>query len=102
MKPLDTAVLIKAVFEGNEPPLNACSLPVVDGKKIIKYLFYVYLVPVGENLEKMQENKWKTKKQGSLFPENYCPTVPDHCTERGLRTSLFCSVALSHTFSLQY
>lgn len=68
MKPLDTAVLIKAVFEGNEPSLNACSLPVVDGKKIIKYLFCVYLVPVGENLEKMQENKWKTKKQGSLFP----------------------------------
>lgn len=68
MEPLDTAVLIKAVFEGNEPSLNACSLPVVDGKKIIKYLFYVYLVPVGENLEKMQENKWKTKKQGSLFP----------------------------------
>lgn len=69
MKPLDTAVLSKTVFEGNETSLNACSLPVVDEKKkIIKYPFHVYLVPVGENLEKMQENKWKTKKQGSLFP----------------------------------
>lgn len=33
MKPLDTAVLIKTIFEGNEPSLNACSLPVVDEKK---------------------------------------------------------------------
>lgn len=68
MELLDTAVLSKTVFEDNEPYLNACSLPAVDKKKYIKYLFHVYLVQAGEKLEKMQENKWRTKKQGSLFP----------------------------------
>lgn len=38
-------------------------MPVVR-RLYIKYLFHVYLIPVSENFEKVQETKWGAKKQG--------------------------------------